>query len=211
MKKILFFSIFIYFANCKAQVINPVNIIPIQNLDNVKVITENDYIKDTNNLLNQFVGTWEYTNGATKLKIVLRKEVNDYNGYYREDLIYGEYQYIENGVEKINTLSEIDTVYQAQFNHSIGGNTILSKYSRQLPCNDCLDSENRLLALISDEIKGTGGRIFLRRIIVNGQPAISALIHFDGIKTTGDTTNGFNQEFVGSTIPNGNYTLIKLP
>ena len=67
-------------ANCKAQVINPVNIIPIQNLDNVKVITENDYIKDTNNLLNQFVGTWEYTNGATKLKIVLRKEVNDYNG-----------------------------------------------------------------------------------------------------------------------------------
>lgn len=211
MKKILFFSIFIYFANCKAQVINPVNIIPIQNLDNVKVITENDYIKDTNNLLNQFVGTWEYTNGATKLKIVLRKEVNDYNGYYREDLIYGEYQYIENGVEKINTLSEIDVEYTAQINHSIGGNAILENNARQLPCSDCLLNQKRFLGHISDPLKDITGRLFLRKIIVNGEPALSALIHFTGIRTTGTDASNIEQEFVGSTIPNGDYTLIKLP
>lgn len=199
-------------ASCKAQVINPVNIIPIQNLDNVVNITENDYVKDTNNLLNQFVGTWEYNNGSTKLKIILRKEINDYNGYYREDLIYGEYQYIENGFEKINTLSEIDLVYTAQINHSIGGNNILDKNARQLPCNDCLLSEKRFLGTIDDPLKDVTGRLFLRRIIVNGEPALSALIHYTGIRTTGtDVSVDVEQEFVGSTIPNGEYTLIKLP
>lgn len=198
-------------ANCKAQVINPINIISIQNQESVNNINENDYLKDTNNLLNQFVGTWEYTNGSTKLKIILKKAVNNYNGFYREDLIYGEYQYIENGIEKLNTLSKIDLTYQAQFDHSIAGNIILLKNARQLPCSDCLDTERRLLAIISDEVKQVAGRIFIRRVIQNGEPALSILVHFTGIKTINNDASDIEQEFVGSTIPNGNYTLIKLP
>ena len=198
-------------ANCKAQVINPINIVPIQNQESLNNINENDYLKDTNSLLNQFVGTWEYTNGATKLKIILKKAVNNYNGYYREDLIYGEYQYIENGIEKLNTLPKVDLTYQAQFDHSIAGNIILLKNARQLPCSDCLDTERRLLAIISDEVKQIAGRIFIRRVIQNGEPALSILVHFTGIRTTGSDASNIEQEFVGSTIPNGEYTLIKLP
>lgn len=35
-------------ANCKAQVINPINIVPIQNQESLNNINENDYLKDTN-------------------------------------------------------------------------------------------------------------------------------------------------------------------
>lgn len=207
MKKINILILFLFTSSsCKAQV---TEIIPIQN--HCYPSTKNVYYKDVNNLLNPFVGTWVYTNGSTKLKIILKKAVNNYNGYYREDLIYGEYQYIENGIEKINTLSEIDVIYQAQFNHSIAGNNILENNARQLPCSDCLLNQKRFLGHISDPLKDVTGRLFLRKIIVNGEPALSALIHFTGIRTTGSDASNIEQEFVGSTIPNGEYTLIKLP
>ncbi len=187
--------------NCKAQ-----NILPVQSLPTYTKITENDYIKDTNGLLNPYVGTWVDTNGVDTLKFVIRKAVNNYNGYYHEDILYGEYQYIKNGVELINTLSKIDTVYQAQANHSISGNEIINKHDLRLPCPDCNETEKRLYGIMSDNIKKVTADLFMRRIIVNGQSALSILIHFDGIINTANGT-----EFVGSTVPNGRYTLIKQP
>ncbi|MFN4313275.1 MAG: DUF6705 family protein [Chitinophagaceae bacterium] len=46
-------------------------------------------------------------NTNTSFKIVLVKKVQQYNGECYEDLIIGEYQYIVNGVEKVNTLSKL--------------------------------------------------------------------------------------------------------
>jgi hypothetical protein len=66
---------------------------------------ENAYYKDINNYFNDFEGTWLYTNGNTSLKIVLTKETMQYTGKFYTDGITGEYQYIENGLEKRNTLS----------------------------------------------------------------------------------------------------------
>ena len=97
-------------------------------------------------------------------------------------------------------------MYQAQYNHSIAGNEIINKHDLRLPCPDCSETEKRLYAVIDDDIKNVTADLFMRRIIVNGQSALSILIHFDGIINTPDGT-----EFVGSTVPNGRYTLIKQP
>lgn len=210
MKKIIYITVLLALSiNCKAQL----TIVPLQ--DRIPGETmSNHYIADVDGILNPYVGTWLYSNVTTSLKFVLRKEVNDDNGYYHEDVIYGEYHYIENGVEKVNTLSLIDNVYTAQSNHTIGGNYLLTKddifnYGK---CDDCGENEKRLLLFMSDPIThGDGANLVLRRINVNGQPAISAMIHFGGLKTAGDPYTGFTSEFVGSTVPNGTYVLIKQP
>ena len=210
MKKIIYLTVLIVFSiNCKAQL----TIMPIEDFNDFD-LQSNTYVMDTNGLLNSYVGTWLYNNGTTSLKFVLRKEVNDDNGYYHEDLIYGEYEYIENGVVKVNTLPLIDNVYTAQKNHTIGGNYLLTKndifnYGK---CDDCGENEKRLLLFMGDPItQGDATNLVLRRITVNGQPAISAMINFGGLKTSGDPYTGYTSEFVGSTVPNGTYILLKQP
>jgi hypothetical protein len=84
------------------------------------------YYKDINYLLDPFVGTYLYTNGNTSFKIVLKKMIqSSCNDYYYEDLIIGAYQYIENGVEKVNTLSELNNTYSDGIKYPICGNQIL--------------------------------------------------------------------------------------
>lgn len=210
MKKIIYITVLLALSsNSNAQLI----IVPLQ--DRIPGETMgNHYIADVEGLLNPYVGTWLYSNGSTSLKFVLKKEVNDDNGYYHEDVIYGEYEYIENGVVKVNTLPLIDNVYTAQSNHTIGGNYLITKndvinYGR---CDDCAEDEKRLLLYMGDPItQGDATNLVLRRISVNGQPAISAMINFGGLKTAGDASSGFTSEFVGSTVPNGAYVLIKQP
>ena len=87
---------------CKAQS-------PIINItdDNGNQIA-GSYYKDLDNLLNVYEGTYLYTNGTTTLKIVLQKKTMSFDGHHYEDLIIGEYQYIKNGVEIINTLPRLN-------------------------------------------------------------------------------------------------------
>jgi hypothetical protein len=204
MKKFIVIAAFLYLFSCKAQI----SIVPIQNKNEIE-IQSNTYLNDGDGLLNPYVGTWVYTNGTDTLKFVLRKATNNYNGYYYEDVIYGEYQYIKEGVEIINTLSEIDVVYQAQSNHTIGGNTILGK-NETTRCDDCDEDEKKVRVLISDPVKDTAGTIVLRRINVGNQPAISAFIVFSGIKTIGVFPNE-EREYVSTTFKNGTYVLLKQP
>lgn len=206
MKKIFYTTFLAILSfNCKAQL----TIVPIQNKYNVN-IQSNTYLMDVEGLLDPYVGTWLYTNGTTSLKFILRKEFNNNNGYYHEDVLYGEYQYIQDGVEKINTLNQIDNIYSSQAKHTIGGNYIINKnvYTR---CNECEENEKRVYLFMGDPL--TGGRaadLILRRIMDSGQPAIVAYIRFDGIKDIGSTIDDRETEFVDSTISNGNYILIKI-
>ena len=116
MKSLKTLAIILFFGGCKAQT-------PILDISESGTGLPNGYyLKDTYDLLNQFEGIYQYTNGSTILKIVLVKKIQQYNGKYYEDLIIGEYQYIENGIEKINTLSEINITYLDQGFHSISNN-----------------------------------------------------------------------------------------
>lgn len=128
------------------------------------------YYKDVNNLLNPFEGTYIYTDGSKTLKIVLVKKVMQYNGSYYEDLIIGEYQYAVNGIERVNTLSQINTVYNNQKRHNICGNFIIyNNETRMWKCPECFPNEKRLLLTIEDVSTGRVADLFMRKMNVSGQ------------------------------------------
>ncbi len=133
------------------------------------------YYKDINNLLNPYAGTWLYENGTTSLKIILKK-ITSNNSLYLEDMIIGEYQYVENGIEKVNTLNEIDIIYSDQDKHHLSGNTFIKKTSRPV-CNDCATNERRLRIGISEV--GSFGTVLVRIIDVNGQIGMNIRIRRD--------------------------------
>ncbi len=68
-------------------------------------IPDGAYVKDLNNDLDKFVGTWQYVDGDTELTVVLTKEEQVYNGEYYQDKLKGRYKYIKDGVEIVNTLN----------------------------------------------------------------------------------------------------------
>lgn len=169
--KILIVILFsLLFSNCKAQY-------PVIDIDDSDLGQPNGYyIKDIHNYLNQFEGTYLYTNGNTSLKIILVKKVQQYNGEYYEDLIIGEYQYVANGVEKVNTLSKIDTVYNNQRRHSIDGNIIMHNNDRMWQCPECTVGEKRLNASIKDISTSRFASIYMRRMVENGQEIMKVRI-----------------------------------
>ncbi|MEW5675797.1 DUF6705 family protein [Flavobacterium enshiense] len=133
MKNNIYYMIMVFIislSSCKAQIVNIDN-------DNYSRIP-GVYYKDTNNQLDRYVGTWLYTNGMTSLKIIIQKKYNNFNpskNFY-EDILIGEYQYIENGVEIVNTLPRLQDSSINSRNHFISGNYLLKHFYRPI-CNDC--------------------------------------------------------------------------
>jgi len=134
MKNIIILICIINFFACKAQH-------PIVSLHNSPVDYGEDgyYFKDINNDLNPFEGTWVYSNGDTFFTLILQKKSlshvsSNLSNYYTDALI-GEYKYVENGIEKINTLQNLTINYSNHFKYNIDF-TIISKFG-QLGCVDC--------------------------------------------------------------------------
>lgn len=104
---------------------------------------EGTYIKDTFNEMDKFVGTWQYTDGTNTFIIVLQKKTHIYNGEYYEDFLVGEYRYVSNGVEIVNTLPLLN----ASININGDDNNIQGKMiipNNMFPsCDDCDDIERR--------------------------------------------------------------------
>ena len=157
------------FFSCKAQT-------PILPLDSLGwKNTNNTYYKDVNNELNDYEGTWLYSNGTTSLKITLTKYTQLFNGRFYEDRIIGGYQYIENGVEKVNTLSDANNP-NLGISASIVGNTIHNR-CRFLPVDDCVEGEKSLGLSIDDPHSDKHwGHLRLFKRIVNGQEALKIRI-----------------------------------
>src|SRR5690554_6657724 len=135
------------------------------------------YYKDLDNVLDTFEGTWLYTNGTTSLKIVLVKKSVFFEGSYYEDLMVGEYQYIENGTEKINTLSNLNQ--NLGYSHKITGNDI-HRDCDYLPVVDCTDGEARLVLGLIDPNpdKSHWATMTVHKRTINGQEAIRVFITF---------------------------------
>lgn len=169
MKQIVTIVIFAFsLLNCKAQ--SP--IIAIET-DSRIGMPENSYYKDTNNVLNDFEGTWLYTDGNTSLKITLVKSTMFNNGDYYEDIMVGGYQYIEDGIEKINTLSDA-SIPNIGYNASIKGNNIYNNCSI-LPVDDCVDGEKRLDLSLKDVITEEHfASLILHKRTISGQDVLKA-------------------------------------
>lgn len=179
---------------------------PIVNIEDIPSFfkdgggVENAYYKDVNNFMNPFEGTWLYSDGNTSFKIVLTKEEIQYTGKYYTDYIIGEYQYIENGSEVANTLSNNN-----QYNIGINGNSLVPNTARP-PCNDCPANERRLRLTIHDIITGLNGTFTLKLINVNGQPAIEGFIYGSGPAVI---IEGNPPAYTEMVIPTGTFTFIK--
>ena len=205
MKRIIFLTLIaIVTITCKAQ--SP--IINILDKDGTRDI--NAYYKDVNNLLNQYEGTYLYTNGTTSFKIVLVKKIMQFNGEYYEDLIIGEYQYIVNGVEIVNTLSELNTTYSNQRRHNIDGNSLISKNNRSWVCPNCNVNEKRLEASIRDASTDRYATIIMRKLsMLNSSGDDVETLHIKIGQVMGgayDVNVGPPADF---SLPLGELTLIK--
>lgn len=189
---------------CKAQT-------PIINiLDDDGSSISGAYYKDVNNLLDQYEGTYLYTNGTTSFKIVLVKKTMQFNGEYYEDLIIGEYQYIENGVEIVNTLSELNFTYSNQRRHNIDGNHFISKNNRSWVCSECGTNEKRLEAGIRDASTDRFATIIMRKLsMLNSSGAVEETLQIKIGHVIGgayDVNIGPPADF---SLPLGELTLIK--
>ena len=186
--------------NCKAQT-------PILDIsDSGTGLPNGYYLRDNNNLLNTFEGTYQYTNSNTILKIVLVKKIQQYNQEFYEDLIIGEYQYIENGIEKINTLTEINNIYIEQRFHKIDSNFLVNNNFKLFPCLDCFSNEKRLYASILDPSTNSYADIVIRKTIINGQEALK--INIINFKKGLTIVNGIATES-NFSLPLEEYVLIK--
>lgn len=184
INKIIIKKIFLILAissifSCKAQrgsFYETINLDPQDRSEDYAI--NGKYYKDLNNTLNNFTGTYLYTNGATSFKIILQKKLeSSVNNVYKEDILIGSYQYIENGVEKINVLNDINNNYANGWNYSINANNILT--GQTLGCTDCSANEKWLRGIIDDPLPNGGGSatLFIRKKIVGGQEAIKVWIY----------------------------------
>jgi len=199
MKKILNFAVIIaLFTNCKAQIIDI-------SQDKGTSTATGTYYKDTQNFLDPFPGTYIYSEGTTTFKLILQKKVmaNVANGRYKQDLIIGEYQYVKNGQELVNTLSNLTANITNAWKYTIDGNLILT--GNEFGCDDCSSTERRLLLGISDSAAHRSGEIYVRKVTVNGQAAIKILV----VWQSKGKQDGVEQPRPG--LPDGEYTMLIQP
>lgn len=135
------------------------------------------YYKDLYNVLDPFVGTYTYTNPATNtsFKIILQKKTSSLFGSFYQDMLIGTYQYIENGVTKVDELNDLITNnYTDGRRHFINGYMLL--VGNIMGCADCAANEIRVHGSIQDPVSGSVDDLIIRKIMVNGQEAISIFI-----------------------------------
>jgi hypothetical protein len=213
MKKLLIISVFyisINLTNAQSPVIDLLN----QGAGH----EQGAYYKDTNNYLDEFVGTWIFTNLSTNTNLEIRlfkKIMNQSNNNTYEDILYGEYKYVENGVEKLNTLSNLSINYTNVENYGIDGNYLLDKKSAPL-CIECTSNQKGIGLIITENGKEISYNFKARVFNIGGQFIMKALIYSDGISFKGLPSTGNQIKDlvrqgidVGVTIPIGYYDLIK--
>lgn len=168
------------------------------------------YYKDQNNLLNPYIGTWVYTNGNTSITIQLRKLTHKLNLNIYEDVLVGEYIFVENGVEIFNTLDRFNLDLNNYSDYNINGNTGL--LATEIPkCTDCNLGILRFELTFNDSLKGVLGSMYFGISQSDNNKAV-VFINSSGLKIT--VVNPSDPSFdttttVGTTIPNGWYLFIK--
>lgn len=197
IKQLIIICIAILSLQSKAQVFYQ-SIVDLQ--DRTGDSVDNTYYKDTNNLLNNFEGSWIWDDGTHYLKLVLQKKEMVDAGNYIEDLLVGEFQYKENGVELMNTLHKLTQVLPSAYSHSIDGNYIKTALS---PFSDYTD-DDFWIDLTMSETNGYSSSLGIRLTSVDGQEAIQ-IFKNGGMKVH---VHG-EPEPEPPIIPNGFHYLIK--
>ncbi|TXD64087.1 hypothetical protein ESX12_16660 [Polaribacter glomeratus] len=90
--------------SCKAQlpIISTVDFANDED-NNIELFT-GSYLKDVENKFAPFIGTWKWESGTSLLEVEFLKVEMVYDGETYEDYLIGKYRYVDNGVEKHNSL-----------------------------------------------------------------------------------------------------------
>ncbi len=200
MKKILIIALTITTVNGMAQ-----QIVPLFGDADIYISNSGHYYKDVDNDFDKFVGTWKWIDNSNSWTVVLKKilQIDDGDGY-TYDALYGEYQYIENGIEKVNTLANINDSNIHPLSHKISNPLIIANH--HLPqCLDCEVNERRISITIEHpNFSQITGELIMRYRNEGGVEKIYLNILDGQGKFTlneGDPTN--------IDIPLGEYVLIK--
>lgn len=199
MKYIIIILIVMTTLSCKAQ--SP--IVSLKDFKNVE-ITNGVYYKDIDGDLNQYVGTWKYTNGTTSLTIKFKKIVQYYNGECYEDVLVGDYKYIEKANVLVDFLNRVDNPIINDAQHYITGNTII--YPNQfITCDDCTTLERRIKLDFTDpERTYLVNAVTLRYINDNGIQKIQLNLFDNGTIVLPSENSALE-----TRVPYGYYELIK--
>lgn len=176
---------------------------------------DNAYYKDIENFQNQFVGTWVYTDAIKTIRFkFVKKEMFYYEDYlenYYVDFLVGEMQYLENGVEKINSLTNLNVNHSSIFNYSLYGDGKVHSYWYPR-CVECPDTVQRIAMSYNEptnDDRCLDAAFVMRREDENGVQKIKIQYILTngpcGVQSdwqTPSTTTNF-------TIPYGDYTLVR--
>jgi hypothetical protein len=179
MKKIyltLILGISIYLSNAQTS-IKPLNDLDFRD-------SSGTYYKDIDNEMAPFIGTWLHDDGTTQFKVILKKTPQYYNGRYYLDLLVGEYQYVVNGIEKINTLDQIDSAQG--FDHRIDGMYNIKSCDIP-PSQNCRAGQSRFHLSITDPTENrVAGDLIIHKILHPLNDEIEALIMISAGGTIGE-------------------------
>ena len=177
MKNTIYILLFaITILSCRAQS-------PIVGLETLEhTISNGSYVKDLNNELDKFTGTWIFNNNDSTFIISLQKIEMNFNGDYYEDFLVGEYTYILNGFTLINTIPLLNSSPNDYDNRNIGGRYFIS--GQEYGCEDCGDNEKRIDLYFNDPDRAYLSSSIILRYLVDetNQKKISAtIIATDGV------------------------------
>lgn len=175
---------------------------------------ENAYYKDIENFQNQFVGTWVYTdaNKIIRFKFV-KKEMFYYQSVvsYYTDYLVGEMQYIENNIEKINSLSNLSVNHPEIFDYNLHGDIKVDSYWYPR-CVECPSTVQRIAMSYNEPTNddvGLSAAFVMRRADENGVQKIKIQYILtsgpSGMKSDFETPSN-STNFI---IPYGDYTLVR--
>lgn len=112
MKKIILVLVIVFFNTIQAQNYPVLRTVSIeQSLDENYNELSGDYIKDTNNLLNPYVGIWKYE-GNGMIFILKIQKVEQYLSTYNDgtykfsDRVFVTYKFVKNDVTLVDNLNE---------------------------------------------------------------------------------------------------------
>ncbi len=195
----------------------------IDRYDNNTMIGEVNgaYYKDVNNFRQHFVGTWVYSQGITSLTIMIQKRDNlstfDGINSYSQDLLVGEYRYVENGIEKINTLPNINNNYGSTYRdnkkHNLFGWMRLRRSTSFPRCNECEPNERRIeFSYNEPNYDGMGvanAHLVVRPYVENGIEKIKVWFYTTNNVLFTDGQGNSTQNPEPFKLPFGEYILIK--
>jgi hypothetical protein len=129
------------------------------------------YYKDINNVFDQFVGTWRYTDGEYEITFRFIKLTNKTISNYTYDAIIGAQKIVKNNVVLIDNLNELNNLNLAYYYYPLGGTSIISNDTPPV-CSTCLPNTKRIVAGYEEIINKIFAQLVIKAVpIAVGQPA----------------------------------------